>query len=185
MDTFVYVLVGIAKTIFYPVLILCEISLLFILGFVFAPIAIIIRPLRDFTLKWMSRLERIIIWQGEGIIDFFTWSGNIVFRIISIVLQIILRVAAIAVDCGFLFYVLAAYYFGIVPLIGKYLRDPFLSAIKRWGKRIYVHVKRSIDAFRGDDEHDDDDMEFDDEYDETEHVFKKDGTWDMRYKVNR
>lgn len=162
-----------------------------------AILTLVLFPLRKPVMKGTSKLSTTVIIHFERFMDELTFRGdNIFLRIVSIILRVLCRGFAIFYDAMALLVVIEFSLFGIIPALFKTFRGPVKGALKRWRKRIGINIKRIFGALHRTDyetmivEYEEEDNALFEEINginelEVVHVLKKDGTWDMRFKVNR
>lgn len=161
-------------------------------------LTLVLFPLRKPVMRGTSKLSSTVILHFESFMDALTFrSDKILIKVISIILRILCRAFAIVFDFYAILVVIIFALYGIIPLLFKVFRGPVKGALKRWRKRIGVNIKRIFGTLHRTDydamieEYEEEDEALFDEIDETNdlgaggHVLKKDGTWDMRFKVNR
>lgn len=171
------------------------IMLLWLLGV--AILTLVLFPIRKPVMKGMSKLSSTVIIHFERFMEALTFrGGNIFLRIVSIILRVLCRGFAIFYDAMAFLVVIEFSLFGIIPALFKTFRGPVKGALKRWRKRIGINIKRIFGVLHRTDyeamilEYEEEDNALFEKINginglEDVHVLKKDGTWDMRFKVNR
>lgn len=171
------------------------IMLLWLLGV--AILTLVLFPLRKPVMKGMSKLSTTVIIHFERFMDALTFRVDKTFlRIVSVILRVLCRGFAIFYDAMAFIAVIDYSLFGIIPALFKTFRGPVKGALKRWRKRIGINIKRIFGTLHRTDyetmvvEYEEEDNALFEAINEMNgledvHVLKKDGTWDMRFKVNR
>lgn len=163
----------------------------------FAFLTLVLFPLRKPVMKGTSKLSTTVIIHFERFLDALTFRGGKTFlRIVSVILRVLCRGFAIFYDAMAFVIVICFSLYGIIPALFKTFKGPVKGALKRWRKRIGINIKRIFGALHRTDYEamiieygEEDDALFEEINNingfEDVHVLKKDGTWDMRFKVNR
>ena len=185
------------KILVLPFLMIVDIYLLMCL-LSLAILTLVLFPLRKLVMRGTSKLSSTVILHFESFMDALTFrSDKTIIRVISVILRILCRAFAIIFDFYAILVVITFALYGIIPALFKVFRGPVKGALKRWRKRIGVNIKRIIGALHRTDydamieQYEEEDEALFNEIDEINdlgtggHVLKKDGTWDMRFKVNR